>query len=60
MIKESLEFKDNIIWFTSLISKGDNIKPLDKLLKKIGAKEIKVINMSQGQKISRILAWTFL
>jgi 23S rRNA (adenine1618-N6)-methyltransferase len=60
MIKESLEFKDNIIWFTSLISKGDNIKPLEKLLNKIGAKEIKVINMSQGQKISRILAWTFL
>lgn len=60
MIKESLEFKDNIIWFTSLVSKGDNIKPLEKLLKKIGAKEIKIINMSQGQKISRILAWTFL
>ena len=60
MIKESIEFKESVIWFTSLVSKGDNIKPLEKLLNKIGAKEIKVINMSQGQKISRILAWTFL
>ena len=29
------------------------------LLKKVKAVEVKTIDMSQGQKISRILAWTF-
>ena len=30
-----------------------------KLLNKVGSVEIKTIDMAQGQKISRIVAWTF-
>ena len=60
MAKESLGFADQVSWFTSLVSKGENIKPLTLLLNKLGATEIEVINMSQGQKTSRIIAWSFI
>ncbi|ADO82957.1 23S rRNA (adenine(1618)-N(6))-methyltransferase RlmF [Ilyobacter polytropus] len=59
MAEESLRFSSQVTWFTSLISNKDNIKPTQKLLYKLGAKDIKILEMSQGQKISRILAWTF-
>ena len=57
-IKESILFKTQVGWFTSLISNEDNLKPLQIELKK-SAKEIKVIDMAQGNKKSRILAWKF-
>ncbi|WP_321328660.1 23S rRNA (adenine(1618)-N(6))-methyltransferase RlmF [uncultured Ilyobacter sp.] len=59
MAEESARFSSQVTWFTSLISNKDNIKPTQKLLDKLGAKKIKILEMSQGQKISRVLAWTF-
>ena len=60
MIKESLEFKNNSLWFTTLVSKKENLPFIYKALEEIKAVEIKTIDMSQGQKITRIVAWTFL
>jgi len=60
MINESKDFSHQVMWFTSLISNKDNIKPLKKALNKAGALDIRVIDMAQGQKISRFIAWTFL
>lgn len=60
MITESQNFTQQVMWFTSLVSKSDNVKSLKKLLNQVGAKQVKVINMSQGQKVSRIIAWSFL
>jgi len=60
MIRESKKYRAQVLWFSSLVSKKDNLSPLKKSLKKAGALEIKVINMAQGQKISRFIAWTFL
>lgn len=60
MIKESVGFADQVCWFTSLVSKGDNVQPLKLQLNKLGAKQVEVINMSQGQKVSRLIAWSFL
>ena len=60
MIRESAGFADQVCWFTSLVSKGDNIQALKLALNQQGAKQIEVINMSQGQKISRLIAWSFL
>lgn len=60
MIHESQEFSQQVMWFTSLVSKNDNVKPLKKLLNQIGAKQVKVVSMSQGQKVSRLIAWSFL
>jgi len=59
LIKESQLFSDQCRWFTSLISKSDNVKPSKKLLRKLGASEIREIEMAQGNKMTRILAWTF-
>lgn len=57
---ESSLFKTNCFWYTSLVSNKDNIKSMQKSLKKLGATTVKVIEMSQGNKKSRIVAWTFL
>lgn len=60
MIYESVKYPMQCLWFTTLVSKKDNLKNIYKLLNKVGAAEIKTIDMAQGQKISRIVAWTFL
>lgn len=60
MIKESLQVQDQVCWFTCLISKGDNINPLKKLLNQLNVKQIKVVKMAQGNKQSRFIAWSFL
>ena len=60
MIQESVLYSSQILWFTCLISKKENLFKLESLLKKINALEVKIIDMSQGQKVSRILAWTFI
>lgn len=58
MIKQSVAFKTNVTWFTTLVSRKDNLPKLEKQLKKLKA-SIKIIEMSQGHKKSRILAWQF-
>lgn len=60
MIKESRHFQQQVLWFTSLVSKKDNISAIKLSLKKANAKQIKVVNMAQGQKISRFIAWSFM
>jgi 23S rRNA (adenine1618-N6)-methyltransferase len=60
MIYESVKYPLNCFWFTTLVSKKDNLKTIFKTLNKVGAIEIKTIEMTQGQKMSRIVAWTFL
>ncbi|GAA5090646.1 23S rRNA (adenine(1618)-N(6))-methyltransferase RlmF [Chryseobacterium ginsengisoli] len=60
MINESVLYSSQVLWFTCLVSKKDNLFKLTSLLKKLKAVEIKTIDMAQGQKISRILAWTFV
>jgi 23S rRNA (adenine1618-N6)-methyltransferase len=59
MILESEKFKEQCQWFTSLISKRENVAGLEAQIKKLGATQFKIIEMSQGQKSSRIIAWTF-
>jgi 23S rRNA (adenine1618-N6)-methyltransferase len=60
LIKESETFSTQCRWFTSLVSKIDNVKPAKKLIHKMGATDIREIEMKQGNKITRILAWTFI
>jgi 23S rRNA (adenine1618-N6)-methyltransferase len=59
MIDESAAFSDQCLWFTSLISKKENLPDLDRVLNKVRAVEVRILEMSQGQKVSRVLAWTF-
>jgi 23S rRNA (adenine1618-N6)-methyltransferase len=60
MAIESLLVKNNVCWFTCLLSKSENVNPLKKLLEKQNTQQVKVIEMSQGHKISRFIAWTYL
>ena len=57
---ESSLYKEQCKWFTSLVSKKDLVKGMQTSLKKLGAIEVKVLNMGQGNKLSRIVAWTFM
>ena len=59
MIIESQEFAEQCIWFTSLVSKSDTLPALKKLLSTLDVKDVKIIKMAQGQKISRFIAWSY-
>ena len=60
MILQSKQFASSCFWFSSLISKESNLNSVYKTLTKVKAVEVKTIPMGQGNKISRIVAWTFL
>lgn len=60
MIYESAKYPMQVLWFTTLVSKKDNLSSIYKTLNKVSAVVIKTIDMAQGQKTSRIVAWTFL
>ena len=60
MITESEQFSDKCFWFTTFVSKEENLKGIYSALKEIKATEVKTINMGTANKISRIVAWTFL
>jgi 23S rRNA (adenine1618-N6)-methyltransferase len=59
MIKESASYSDQVLWFTSLVSKGENLASLEAALKNVQAKEVRIVEMFQGQKKSRFIAWSF-
>ena len=60
MVKQSKDFSHNVLWFSTLVSKHGNLKDIYLALKKVEAYEVKTIPMGQGNKSSRIVAWTFL
>ncbi|MEZ5056878.1 MAG: 23S rRNA (adenine(1618)-N(6))-methyltransferase RlmF [Saprospiraceae bacterium] len=60
MISESLDFANNCQWFTTLVSKENNLTWIEKQLDKIGAKDVRIIAMETGNKKTRVIAWTFL
>jgi 23S rRNA (adenine1618-N6)-methyltransferase len=60
MIRQSKQFSANCFWFSTLIAKKEHLAPILEALKTAGATDIKTIEMGQGTKISRIVAWTFL
>lgn len=56
---ESAEFAQSVKWFSTLVSKAAHLKAFDRVLEKAGATEMHIIDMQQGQKKSRVVAWTF-
>ena len=60
MIYESAKYPMHCLWYTTLVSKQTHLNSLYKTLNKVNAANITTIDMAQGQKTSRILAWTFL
>ena len=59
MIQESKQFATSCNWFSTLISKQSNLKPVNKALKNASVADSKTIQMGQGNKTSRIVAWKF-
>lgn len=60
MIKESADFSAQCLWFSSLVSKKDNLPGVYQALKLVKAKQVQTIDMAQGQKTSRIVVWSFM
>lgn len=59
MIIESVDYKNQVGWFTTLVSKKDNLSSIYGELKKNNIVNVKTVLMGQGQKISRFVAWSF-
>lgn len=59
MINQSRVFAEQCLWFSSLVSKKENLPAAKKALTRVGARQVRVLEMAQGNKVSRVLAWTF-
>lgn len=59
MIYESSDFAEQVKWFSSLVSKAEHVRLLQKCAHAAGAEDVRVVKMQQGQKTSRFIAWTF-
>jgi 23S rRNA (adenine1618-N6)-methyltransferase len=60
MIAESVNIGAQCCWFTSLVAKSAHLPMVYGALEKAGVAEVKTIEMAQGQKQSRFVAWSFL
>ena len=59
MIQESAEDPERCRWFSSLVSKSEHLPRLQAALREAKAERVQVLEMRQGQKRSRILAWSY-
>ena len=59
MIEESTAIPMRCLWFTTLLSKSSNLPGILRALKQAQVQGQRIIPMAQGQKQSRIVAWTF-
>ncbi|MEO7918859.1 MAG: RlmF-related methyltransferase, partial [Thermoanaerobaculia bacterium] len=60
MIDESAAIPASCVWFTTLVSRSSSLPSILSALKQVPVRDHRVIPMAQGQKQSRIVAWTFL
>ncbi|HZX74234.1 MAG TPA: RlmF-related methyltransferase, partial [Cyclobacteriaceae bacterium] len=60
MIAQSKQIASSCFWFSTLISKSSNLKSVYSALQHAEALDVKTIPMHQGNKTSRIVAWTYL
>lgn len=60
MATESRDVANQVAWFSTLVSKAGHVPLLQAQLKRLGAHSIQVVDMGQGQKRSRFVAWSYL
>lgn len=60
LVAESRQFAHCCYWFTTLISKKMTLPSIYYFLRQAEAVEVRTVEMAQGQKKSRFVAWTFL
>jgi 23S rRNA (adenine1618-N6)-methyltransferase len=59
MIVQSAPQREQCVWFTTLVSKRGSLPAIYRTLHSSHAADVRTIAMAQGQKQSRIVAWTF-
>lgn len=59
MVEESRDVARQCLWFSSLVAHSTSLPVIKRALAKSGASDVRVVEMSQGQKISRFVAWSF-
>jgi 23S rRNA (adenine1618-N6)-methyltransferase len=59
MIAESAERPELCSWFTTLVAKRDNLPAIHRALSAVRPAEVRTIELAQGQKNSRMVAWRF-
>ena len=59
MAEESLQFKEQVQWFTAIVSQKENLKNIKRAINKTKPTEVRIVEMEQGNKQSRFIAWTF-
>ena len=60
MITQSVVHRNKVLWFSTLVSKKENLKSIYKALKLVNPQDVQTIEMKQGQKVTRIVAWSFI
>ncbi len=60
LIRQSKQFPSSCFWYSSLVSKHSNLRSIYDTLEATEAVAVKTIPMGQGNKVSRIVAWTYL
>ncbi|MEQ1515266.1 MAG: 23S rRNA (adenine(1618)-N(6))-methyltransferase RlmF [Usitatibacteraceae bacterium] len=59
MVAESAQRREQVSWFSALMSREENLPAIYAALKEVGVRRVETIDMAQGQKKSRIVAWSF-
>lgn len=59
LVEQSVPLGPRVLWFSTLISKKETLPSIYHFLKKTGALEVKTIDMTHGQKATRVVVWTF-
>lgn len=60
LIEQSALVAKRCLWFSTLVSKAETLRPIEAALTRVAPCATRVIPMAQGQKQSRLVAWTFL
>ncbi len=60
MIEESKGFAKQVMWFTSLVSRGENLPPLYRALTDVGAVKVVKKRWPGGKSRVALLHWTFM
>lgn len=59
MIQESVNYKTQVQWFTSLVSQKEHLKNIKRSINKTHPTAVRIVEMGQGNKQSRFIAWTY-
>jgi 23S rRNA (adenine1618-N6)-methyltransferase len=59
MILQSAVYSNQVLWFSTLVSKEITLKKIQLKLEYVDAREMKILPMQLGNKVSRIVCWSF-